>query len=402
MAQNRDRIAGLSVLNNDIPQALAYFTRPPRASKLGQSLYCIQCRRVNAIEQFPENHHGICDHCLEDTENVPPPQVFQSDQIPTLPVPSRPCTPSSIYNTSLQHTPSKHINRHATGSRQRANRESISEPFQRNRHAVMTSSVTEYSDAGQYYSGGSTFGEKRRSQRRTHKQNRRKSLDNPTRTIEDLIQKVKTLENQLSRQNRLSGGTTNQTLQADLGSRDLLPGEGSLARIPQESHDAIRRLCTIWRVSDISELFPQDIWPQKGTKWHPEVLELFIDMAGDYPSPNQRDRICEIFQDLVRKRRCQPNSKSQYTLEDTKTTIRWARDMYSPLLNTYMDRRGRNKRVIQDKIALLQPNTSTSNHSQPPEDRGKSRKSAIEILDDEEESGFEDDTDGLSESEDDE
>jgi hypothetical protein len=67
-----------------------------------------------------------------------------------------------------------------------------------------------------------------------------------------------------------------------------------------------------------------------------------------------------------------------------------------------MDRRGRNKRVIQDKIALLQPNTSTSNHSQPPEDRGKSRKSAIEILDDEEESGFEDDTDGLSESEDDE
>lgn len=139
---------GIAELSNSNAHPTIGYGRRHRASKLGNSLYCIGgCKRLLHLEDFPPRHHGICTECSIRRRHDSPSRQSQG-------------RPSSRAEQSGQlHRGTQQQSRSQTIPNQTYNVAESSRSVRRlNPHAVLPSSVTSHSDVGQHLSDRSTYG----------------------------------------------------------------------------------------------------------------------------------------------------------------------------------------------------------------------------------------------------
>lgn len=288
--------------------------RRTRASKLGQSLYCVGgCRRMLTLDQFPANHVGVCTVCTTSSNTALPLPVVQSRH-----------SDNQQEDTDLE--PELSDNRHSSYSerqipiraRQRAQMHATS-PLsfitsglpntrqRRNPYSALSGSVTTYSDVGQYPSGRSTYGVTKPSQRTRNGRTKNSAIpfrlaNNDTSQVSSeavlarRLQELRELLNSLSQTEHetlirsLSRNDNARYREEDLlqsqHAQEVAHNEASLPTSETEAENAgdedttIRvtlypvtstvtnytdEICRLWDVPDISHVFPKNIWPNPKT-----------------------------------------------------------------------------------------------------------------------------------------
>jgi hypothetical protein len=95
-----------------------------------------------------------------------------------------------------------------------------------------------------------------------------------------------------------------------------------------------------WNIDKIETVFPQCIWPKRGTEWSRTVLEIFLSLAKKYPEKEHYKTIGAYFVQLCQKRRENPNAKTQWKIADAKDTEAWAHEHCRPSLVPGQSNRG--------------------------------------------------------------
>jgi hypothetical protein len=135
-----------------------------RASRLGESLYCVGgCQKMLSINHFPINHVSIYKRY---TQQLDQPSHSSTVHESTCPSAHTSFSPGQDYTSQTlrkrrQSQASSPIRKQVTSS-------FLPRP-RRDRHATLLRSVTAYSDTGEYPSGRSTYRVSKPSQKRLHK-----------------------------------------------------------------------------------------------------------------------------------------------------------------------------------------------------------------------------------------
>jgi hypothetical protein len=319
------------------------------------------------LDCFPENHTGICKNCVED-QLVQRPSTKQSldslghDPGQTQPT-QRPCPPRRSRNY-----PSNYHNTAESSIPQR----------RRDRHATLSSSVTAYSDAGEYPSGRSTYGVSKTNPRKLNNRPvmllaQEAAVDKQLNEVEGLLQLLTSKELSDLRQRRVDQAASNTPAQEE---ESTLLDYGVPWHLTTSMRQCLSQICEAWGIHNVKEVFPVEIWPKSGTLWNLPVLQLFLTMAHQYPLPHHRTEISSKFVELVRVRRGKQNAKTQWTIQDAKNTHAWAKHEYgsSPPEEAEVDvydgrengvRLSQRPRVPSQKAAALLQSSSRLSRGSP-------------------------------------
>jgi len=311
------------------------------------------------LDQFPENHVGVCIMCKRGTDTASPPPQLQS-----LPLHARRDSVSEHEQSGQEQLPrhiSQSVQRRSTPYSALASGRPSSFHRQQNPHSVLPGSVTTYSDAGQYPSGRSTYGVTKISQRGRRGRTKTSTLPNQTfnnlhsqvpcerattgklqelnelfrslsqteynnfiRSLSRDVQEVEPPQNQLLQEvalNETSRSTSETQDEDSTADVTLYPVTSAVTK-------CIDEICKLWNVPDIAYIFPKAIWPNPKTPWPIGVLKEFRDMAQKYPNTDCRQSISSKFAELVQARRRRSNAKSQWSIVDARTTHAWAKEQY--------------------------------------------------------------------------
>jgi hypothetical protein len=300
-----------------------------------------------SVEDFPVSHAGVCKECAQERRAQRRSTTLVSESVSD--------SGSDLIQLPRQNLP-KH---HSVPDSQRTTGSSSSQP-RRSRQATLPSSVTFFSDIGQYPSGGSTYGMSRPGQRRLNKtrvpqasNNRRsatlftqdRTVDQELSEAEGLIQFLTSKEISDLRQRKASRALLhvddnndndddtiepcNNPTRSSLPDESNIPLENSLpSGLTVQVHKCLVDICKVWGIQNLTSIFPRRIWPNEGTTWSLGVLQIFHTMARQYPSSTCRDGISKKFCALVTARRHTLNAKSQWTIKDANTTSAWAKQEY--------------------------------------------------------------------------
>jgi hypothetical protein len=305
------------------------------------------------LKHFPDDHVGICASCANYHASISPPEpqlVADSDYSGVNTTPRRGFLP----DRRRQRQPN-YIAYSTNGDTTRTH----SNGSQRRRHSALLGSVTTYSDIGEYPSERSTYGVARPSQRRSRKGHGPRIGQ----ALHTVIQRPreKAISQQLNEVEGLWKYLTNHEVQSLQRRRAANSQDGHAARevTPQETthsssqdeeptlqdtlpqcltpniRECVESICHTWDVTNVTDIFPIDLWPKQGTLWNLGVLERILTMARQYPASHCREGITTKFAELVRARRQKSNAKTQWTIQDANTTCLWAKEQYtSPVRST--------------------------------------------------------------------
>jgi hypothetical protein len=335
---------------------------------MGSFLYCIGgCRRMVTIDDFPAHHVGICEICTHRQLRSPSLESYESDCV-------------SITSTYRERTRVRDRSPSPLPPRPRPR------PRQ-DRHATLTSSVTAYSDIGEYPSGRSTYGKLPRK-----KSTKRQSLPNrfsvnsarQSESVHDQLDEVEGLWNfvttaeisELQRRRAHRAPDTQQTDQiiTSDGNGSVDDGLEDLQSLPSYMTPTVRQciehICEAWNTQQLTDVFPRKIWPKEKTLWSLSVLKVFLTMARRFPSSACRHAITAKFVELNTARRNKLNAKSQWAIGDADATLAWAEKEYRSLVphprtvddgDTDSIRPSQRQRIPSQKAAALLENSSKGN-----------------------------------------
>lgn len=317
--------------------------RRPRASKLGESLYCRGgCKRLLFLEHFPADHIGICQTCDDRRGRDSPSGQLQDEHLSQADLP---------WSTQQQSR-----NRIAPAQAYVVGESSNSHRRQ-NPHTLLSSSVTTYSDVGQHPSDRSTYGitKPKRGKRRTavapHPDPVR--ISNTGQLTERRPGEVEGLSGNVQRTTRslpvrtayskaappqdaqlveedVDAATTQSLAWGPIDSNNQLPEPVQVYKANPAVLDCIDKLIDTWDVEDIVEVFPKDIWPKANTGWSVDILNRVLCIAKEYPDKESRTKITAKFAELCQIRQSRPRSKTQWTVADVTATVAWAKEHCRP------------------------------------------------------------------------
>jgi hypothetical protein len=326
----------LPLTEEEVPTPLQ-LNRRRRASRLGESLYCIgDCHKMLSLDCFPDNHVGVCKACAPEQLSHRQSSVHNSNAGDL----------SMDEHQPIQFPPRLKQSAKDSSLHQRTTKSSIPRR-QQHRHATLPSSVTAYSDAGEYPSGRSTYGVSKPIRRKSNKTQapwisntqRLATLRTPEIAVATQLTELEGLLHMLTseeildlRQRKADQAGTEHT-NTTLAPPSQTVGSISLEySIPSYLTSSIRRclclICEAWAVDDVKDIFPDRIWPKSGTLWNLPVLELFHTLTRQYPLLHHRNGISDKFAELTIKRRQKRNAKTQWTIQDAKETQAWAKSTY--------------------------------------------------------------------------
>jgi len=343
-----------STLSDDDALLAGTQARRRRASRLGESLYCIGgCQRLLQLEHFPVAHVGRCKACNIRRE--------RSEQ--------------------LDNEPLSHEEPHQSTHQQRRDQTDTAQAYvpgessnshrRKNPHALLPRSVTTYSDFGAHPSDRSTFGvsKPKRAKKQPPGPARdgdtgglpRSSathgvvsqVDTPPGEVHILPVRARTRARSQAAPSRYPQPTGEDESTAE-GSEDGGQQPGQTYQANSAVLRVTEQIKQAWGVTDISEVFPKEIWPKLNTEWRVNILERFLDLAKQYPDKKSRIGITAKFKELCHIRRKMPNAKTQWTTADTRSTEVWAKEHCTPFSTSSQSDRGQGTVQQQRKPGLLQ------------------------------------------------
>lgn len=288
-----------------------------------------------SVLDFPAEHTGVCMECTQEQCGPDAPIIHASNNAGPVTSRHQPALPS---HQARQHQTSPWASQRATQS-------ALSGPRQ-HRHAALPSSVTAYSDAGEYPSGRSTYGVSKQNRRKPSKSHAPRApnvqrtvtllaqegaVDKELTEAEGLLQFLTSKEIMVLQQRRVNRvnpsqqssnyGTTTQDEDVTL--------ENSIPHYltPNIRH-CVLQICETWDVQHVAEIFPTKIWPKQGTLWNLSVLQLFLTLARQYPTARHCRGISRKFTELNEARRRKVHAKTQWTMGDATATCTWAKEEY--------------------------------------------------------------------------
>jgi hypothetical protein len=233
-----------------------------------------------------------------------------------------------------------------------------------NPHAVLPSSVTSYSDVGQHPSDRSTYGVPKPGRKKKPppvparvSYTGQLSRSGPTvRRVNEMESEVESLRevahrgvgNNLPLRTRAGARARSKAAPSqdveehedDVDSRSsaeetVYEDEPPTATVHVFRANAVTmrlidEINHAWNINKIERVFPQRIWPKRGTEWSKPVLEIFLSLAKKYPEEKYRRMIGAYFVQLCLKRRENPNAKAQWKIVDAKNTEAWANEHCRP------------------------------------------------------------------------
>jgi hypothetical protein len=349
-----------------------------------------------SLQHFPIDHIGHCYACVRDRQRASP-----SDQI--LQEQSDNSDPPQGATLRQERTQTAPVRANTAG-------QPPSSHSRQNLRTFLPGSVTSYSDAGAHPSDRSTYGRNKPKPKRTKHTGplpasqtgrllQNKATKDQLAEVEALFQSLTQDEfNMLADRRAMQNAAEPQATQlallddcttaSEAGETEEEDTEGGVTidyNVTPVIAKCTEEIVCAWGVKDISEIFPQEIWPNPKTPWNLGVLKAFLDLARKYPNARCRKGITTKFAGLVKKRRSTPGAKTQWAIADATATKAWAEMQYRHQSASRPSDAGQGStadanRSLTSSQRLRKPSAGLSNIQRLKRNKQKRRKQVYSIV----------------------